>query len=71
MLSLIFVFIIANIPDFRAYKNSQTGEVMKGIVWDDNREKIQQIGIYISLLGYPFYLFIRFVIWAAKALKQK
>lgn len=69
--SFIFIFILSNIPDFKAYKNSQTGELMRGIIWDDNKSKIQQIGIYISLLGYPLYLFVRFFIWAIRILKQK
>jgi len=70
ILSCLFIFVIANIPDYKAYKIN-TGEAISGIVWDDYKAKMQQIGVYIILLGYPAYLLIHFIIWAGKILKQK
>lgn len=38
---------------------------------ENKRGKIREISFYILFLGYPFYLLIRFIVWAIGTLKAK
>ena len=37
----------------------------------ERQARVEGIGLFILLLGYPVYLLIRFILWAIRTLKEK
>ena len=58
-MALLFMFVLANIPD------------SKGIVWDNYHDNMIMVGFAFLYLGYPLYLLIRFILWAIRTLREK
>jgi len=66
----------------KTFPVKQAVEEIQGTkVWDDGLsitpavegfyQRIKNSGLFLIFAGYPFYLIVRFLIWAIKTLKQE